>query len=165
MCSYTTFAAKVDLCAHTDSKNGTFTRRVLTAYIFDSYTPSPFCAGWRWGLLSRKIFLIFIFLIFARNLRSLDWKYFFIFSDFVIVLVWFWLSDYRFIISIFNLLILTRFGYAWLSFSTCCKFCSIFTRLRFSYSLLNFYSHQFRLVSALSILCFNSSTLYLFCLL
>ena len=46
--------------------------------------------------------------------------------------------------------------------STRYKFCSIFTRLWFSYSLLNLYSHQFRLVSALSILCFNSSTLYLF---
>ena len=33
-------------------------------------TPSPFSAGWRWGLLSRKIFLIFIFLIFARNLSE-----------------------------------------------------------------------------------------------
>ena len=42
------------------------------------------------------------------------------------------------------------------------KFCSIFTRLRFSYSLLIFDSHQFRLVSALPILCFNPSTLYLF---
>ena len=46
--------------------------------------------------------------------------------------------------------------------STRYKFCSIFTRLWFSYSLLNLYSHQFRLVSALFILCFNSSTLYLF---
>ena len=46
--------------------------------------------------------------------------------------------------------------------STRYKFCSIFTCLRFSYSVMNFDSYQFRLVSALSILCFNSSALYLF---
>ena len=39
---------------------------------------------------------------------------------------------------------------------------SILSRLRFLTSLLIFDSHRFRLISALSILCFDSSTLYLF---
>ena len=43
---------------------------------------------------------------------------------------------------------------------------SVFSILYFdSFLLVEFYSHQFRLVSALFILRFNSSTLYLFCLL
>ena len=58
MCSYTTFEIKVVLCAHTDSKNGIFTSRVYIGYIL-TRTPSPFSAGWRWGLLSRKFFFIF----------------------------------------------------------------------------------------------------------
>ena len=94
-----------------------------TEYIpttFSTRTPPPYSAGWRWGLLSRKIFSNFIFLILARYLVNgfLRLKNFFIFSDFVIVLVWFWLSDYRLIVSIFNISIFTRFGYAWLSSST-----------------------------------------------
>ena len=94
--------------------------------------PSPFCTGWRWGLLSRKFFLILFFwfslvisevwieIIFLNfTLVILTSNIFLFFSDSVIVLVWFWLPDYRFIISIFNLIVLTRFGYAWLSSSTC----------------------------------------------
>ena len=37
---------------------------------FSTRTPSPYSAGWRWGLLSRKIFFHFYFLIFARNLSE-----------------------------------------------------------------------------------------------
>ena len=83
--------------------------------------------------------------------------FYFLFFWFVIVLVWFWLSDYRLIISIFNLLILTRFDYAWLSSLTRLIFA------RYSLSVLRYVSsHQFRLVSVLQILRFDSSTLYLF---
>ena len=90
----------------------------------------------------KLFFLFFSFLLFDFY----SYFIFFIFSDFVIILVWFWLPDYRFIISIFNLLILTRLMFA-----------------RYSLSVLRlFSSHQFRLVSALSILRFDSSTLYLF---
>ena len=58
----------------------------LTAYIPDSYTPSPFCAGWRWGLLSRKIFSDFYFSDFRSYLQNV-WieNNFFIFSDFRLV--------------------------------------------------------------------------------
>ena len=82
---------------------------------------------------------------------------FFIFSDFVIILVWFWLSNYRLIVSIFNISIFTRFGYAWLSSST--RLISLDIPCLF---FVIFSSYRFRLVSALQILRFDSSTLYLF---
>ena len=131
-CNYTSSYIKVDLCAHTDSKNGIFTRRVYSAYIFDSYTPSPYSAGSSWGLLSRKIFYFF--------------------SDSVIVLVWFWLSDYRLIVSIFNISIFTRFGYAWLSSSTRLIFA------RYSLSVLRYIF----LVSISTCFGIADSTLWLF---
>ena len=37
---------------------------------FLTRTPSPYSAGWRWGLLSRKIFFDFYFPDFARNLSD-----------------------------------------------------------------------------------------------
>ena len=52
--------------------------------IFLTRTPSPFCAGWRWGLLSRKIFFDF----FSDSIINSFWLYFdsyFIFSDFRLV--------------------------------------------------------------------------------
>ena len=92
---------------------------------FDSCTPSPFPQVDGGGCYREKFFLIlfffvspirfllvfyfFIFSNFARYLWSLCWEYF---SDFVIVLVWFWLPDYRLIVSIFNLLVLTRLIFA-----------------------------------------------------
>ena len=78
------------MCAHTDSKNGIFTRRVYSAYIL-TRTPSPFSAGSSWGLLSRKIFFDFIF--FVSPIRFLLVFYFFYFFRFS-----FWLSNinYRF---------------------------------------------------------------------
>ena len=63
------------MCAHI-GQNRDIYRRVLSAYISDSYTPSPFCAGWRWGLLSRKIFSDFIFLFLLFDFYS-----YFIFSE------------------------------------------------------------------------------------
>ena len=48
---------------------------------FDSYTPSPFCAGWRWGLLSRKIFSDFIFFRFSYSISTRILNFLF-FSDF-----------------------------------------------------------------------------------
>ena len=164
MYRYTTFEIKVDLCAHTDSKNGIFTRRVYSAYIL-TRTPSPYSAGWRWGLLSRKIFSNFIFLILSRNLVNgfLRLNNFFIFSDSVIVLVWFWLSDYRLIVSIFNISIFTRFGYAWLSSSTRLIFA------RYSLSVLRYIflvsiSTCFSIADS-TLWLFNSLSLRLFCLL
>ena len=103
---------------------------------FLTRTPSPYSAGWRWGLLSRKIFyffwihyqlvliilrFLFFFLIFARIHRMFGLRIFWIlYSLFLII-----------------------------------KFLEYFSRV-------NIKSYLFRLVSALFILCFNSSTLYLF---
>ena len=77
---------------------------------------------------------------------------FFYFSDSVIVLVWFWLSDYRLIVSIFNISIFTRFGYAWLSSSTRLIFA------RYSLSVLRYIF----LVSISTCFSIVSLTLYLF---
>ena len=60
MCSYTTFAVNVDLCAHTYSKNGIFTRRVYSAYIFDSY-PFPLLRRLTVGAAIEKNFFIFFY--------------------------------------------------------------------------------------------------------
>lgn len=130
------------MCAHTYGKIGIFTRRVYSAYIFDSY-PLPLFRRLTVGAAIEKNFFYFLFF----------W--------FVIVLVWFWLSDYRLIISIFNLHILTRFGYAWLSYSTRLIFaryslsvlCYIFTRI-------NFDLFQHCLFYALTLQLFNSPACY-----
>ena len=100
-----------------------------------------------------------IFFLFSRFSHSISTRilFFYFFSDSVIVLVWFWLSDYRLIVSIFNISIFTRFGYAWLSSST--RLISLDIPCLF---FVIFSSYQFRLVSVLQILRFDSSTLYLF---
>ena len=46
------------MCAHTDSKNGIFTRRVLSAYVFDSY-PLPLLRRFIVGAAIEKNFFIF----------------------------------------------------------------------------------------------------------
>ena len=56
------------MCAHI-RQNRHIYRRVYSAYIL-TRTPSPFCAGSLWGLLSRKIFFDFYFPDFARNLSE-----------------------------------------------------------------------------------------------
>ena len=109
---------------------------------FLTRTPSPYSAGWRWGLLSRKIFFDFYF------------------SDFVIVLV--------LIVTLILVLYLSDFDLEFTSsrlrFSTLIIIWdSVFSILYFDqFLLVIFPSYLFRLVSALSILCFISSTLYLF---
>ena len=209
MYRYTTFEIKVDLCAHTDSKNGIFTRRVYSAYIL-TRTPSPFSAGWRWGLLSRKIFyfflnplstrsnytLIFIFQILARIHRMSGLRIFFYFLVspilFLLVFYFFIFSDFRldscfdsvFQIILFNyfdsikirhlildfifqtlhrfdsLQVITRHSPS-VSFYIHHVWISRFQTLNFdSFLLVEFYLHQFRLVSALKILCFDSSACY-----
>ena len=108
--------------------------------IFSTRTPSPFCAGSSWGLLSRKIFYFFFRLSFYARLITI-WVYFI--SLRITASIWF----LDFIFPILN-------SYSYFNF--------YFFYFLDSFLLLKFYSHQFRLVSALSILCFNSSTLYLF---
>ena len=129
------------------------TAHLPAEYIWGTFltrTPSPFSAGWHGGLLSRKIFFHFYFLILARY--SCLWIIFLFFSDSVIVLVWFWLSDYRLIVSIFNISIFTRFGYAWLSSSTRLIFA------RYSLSVLRYIF----LVSISTCFGIADSTLWLF---
>ena len=135
------------MCAHI-GQNRHIYYRVYSAYIFDSYTPSPFSAGWRWGLLSRKIFSNFIFSFLLFDFYS--YFIFFIFSDFRLVypILGFQLNSFTEYLR-FNLFIFARY---YLDYDSWLRF---WISTRFS-------SHQFRLVSALSIIHFNSSTLYLF---
>ena len=117
------------------------------------------------GCYREKFFLI-LFFWFYLVISWMDfyvWIIFLFFSDSVIVLVWFWLSDYRLIVSIFNISIFTRFGYAWLSSSTRLIFA------RYSLSVLRYIflvsiSTCFSIVySTLYLL--SSLSLWLFCLL
>ena len=100
---------------------------------FLTRTPSPYSAGWRWGLLSRKIFFIFwihyqlvliilrflFFLIFARNIVNgfLPWIVFLVLYSFDYDLEFtsyrleLWLL-YNFSISYFRFWISTRFSIA-----------------------------------------------------
>ena len=80
-CNYTSSYIKVDLCARTDSKNGIFTRRVLSACIFDSY-PLP---------LFRR------FIVGAAIEKNFFWFYF---SDFVLEFYFFQNPKVGLIISI-----------------------------------------------------------------
>ena len=138
MCSYTTFEVKVDLCAHTDRKNGTFTRRVYTGYILTRTPPPPFPQVHRGGCYLEKFFSFFIFSDFRFG-----------FSTIVFYSTRFLKFSFRLAYKL-SLDIL----HVWISRFQTINF--------YSFLLVMFYSHQFRLVSALSILCFNSSTLYLF---
>ena len=106
---------------------------------FLTRTPSPFSVGWRWGAAIEKIFFIFS--------DSLSYPYW--------LLLWF--SFYTRLITIWDLLHIVENN----SFDTISRF-NIPILYFDSFLLVKYYSHQFRLVSALSILCFDSSTLYLF---
>ena len=127
---------------------------------FLTRTPSPYSAGWRWGLLSRKIFSNFIFLILARYLVNgfLRLNNFFIF---------FWIH-YQLVLIILRFLFFFWFSlvslrsldwnyFFWILYSLflIIKFLEYFSRV-------NINSYLFRLVSALQILRFDSSSLYLF---
>ena len=117
---------------------------------FLTRTPSPFCAGWRWGLLSRKIFLFFSrynSILFFFKLSTFRLAVIFYLC---VILVWFPVE--------FNYLVyITISGFDY-NFGFC-----VFSILYFdSFLLVEFCSHQFRLVSVLQILRFDSSTLYLF---
>ena len=131
-------------------------------------TPSPFCAGWRWGLLSRKIFLFFLIPLSTRS----DYTSILILFFQIFVLVIQYKLSFRLVTSFarysssnFSLCIISYWFSLWIlifsftiyNFDYNFGFCAF----RF-YISTRFYSYQFRLVSALSILCFDSSTLYLF---
>ena len=110
-------------------------------------TPYPYSAGWRWGLLSRKIFFDFIFFSFLL-FDFYSYFIFFIFSDFRLVypILGFQLNSFTEYLR-FNLFIFARY---YLDYDSWLRF---WISTRFS-------SHQFRLVPALKILCFDSSACY-----
>ena len=115
-------------------------------------TPLPFLRRFIVGAAIEKNFLFFFWIHYQLVLIILRfWFYFSRFSHSISTRILFFLF-----FQIFVLVIQYK-----LSFRLAYKFRLIFTRLIF----VIFSSYQFRLVSALSILCFDSSTLYLFCLL
>ena len=132
------------------------THRTKSAHLTAEYiplafltrTPSPFSAGWRWGLLSRKIFLFFSrynSILFFFKLSTFRLAVIFYLC---VILVWFPVE--------FNYLVyITISGFDY-NFGFC-----VFSILYFdSFLLVEFSSHQFRLVPALKILCFDSSACY-----
>ena len=123
------------MCAHIRQNRHIYPPSIYWLH-FDSIPPPPIPQVDDGGCYREKFFLILFFLILSRNLVNgfLRLNNFFIFSDFVIILVWFWLSDYRLIVSIFDISIFTRFGYSWLSSSTRL----IFARYSLSVLLLYF---------------------------
>ena len=141
------------MCAHIGQNRDIYPPSIFRLH-FDSY-PSPFSAGWRWGLLSRKFFLFFwlrfrILFFQNPNFDSLSFARYSS-SNFSLCIISYWFSLWILIFSftIFD----TNYNFG---------FC-VFSILYFdSFLLVEFYSHQFRLVSALFILRFDSSTLYLF---
>ena len=112
--NYTSSYIKVDLCAHTYGKIGTFTAEYIPP-TFLTRTPSPFCAGSSWGLLSRKIFYFFSWLrsysdsypiLFRISVVLTHYKF-----SLDILLVWFRyiFLDYNFGFCVFRFYISTRF--------------------------------------------------------
>ena len=109
------------VCAHIRQKQDIYPPSIFRLH-FDSW-PLPLFRRLTMGAAIEKNFFWFLFFWFSLvSLRSLDWNYFFefytrysyldffYFSDFVIILVWFWLSNYRLIVSISNISIFTRFA-------------------------------------------------------
>ena len=103
---------------------------------FLTRTPSPYSAGWRWGLLSRKIFYFFLNPLSTRSNYTSIFIFFLIFAR---IHRMFGLRIFWILYSLFLII----------------KFLEYFSRV-------NINSYLFRLVSALFILRFDSSTLYLF---
>ena len=128
-----------------------FTRRVYSAYILTRTPPPPFAQVDGGGCYREKFF------IFSESIINSFWLYFD--SDFI-----FFVSPIRFLLVFyFFYFFWFSFGFFDIRFSVKLVYIrSILSRLRFLTSLLIFDSHRFRLISALSILCFISSTLYLF---
>ena len=116
------------MCAHIGQNRDIYPPSIYGVH-FDSYTPSPFCAGWRWGLLSRKIFFDFYFfwlrfrILFFQNpnLNSLSFARYSSF-DFSLCIISYWFSlwilifsftildsNYNFGFCVFRFYISTRF--------------------------------------------------------
>ena len=149
MCSYTTFAAKVVLCAHTYGKNGTFTRRVYMGYIL-TRTPPPFLRRLTVGAAIEKKFFYFSDFVlefyFFQNIastRQVFTRYSlsaFIFSRFI--LVWFWFRIYFISFMIFD----SDYNLGFCVFDSIFRL--VFTRIK----LCRFYALTLRLFISLTLL-------------
>ena len=91
------------MCAHIGQKQHIYPPSIFRLHFWLD-TPSPYSAGWRWGLLSRKIFLFFL----IRYRTRIDCYF-----DFRFILVWLRFGIYfislRIIASIRFLDLISRF--------------------------------------------------------
>ena len=110
---------------------------------FSTRTPSPYSAGWRWGLLSRKIFSDFYFSDFARNPQMFGLRIFWILHSLFLsrnfFLFFSWLRSYLDLYSILQ---------------NICRFNSLQVFARYS-SSASFYIHHVW-ISRFQTLNFNS---------
>ena len=142
------------MCAHIGQNRNIYPPSIFRL-LFDSRHPPPFAQVDGGGCYREKFFLFFwlrfrILFFQNPNFNSISFARYSS-SDFSLCIISYWFSLW---ILIFSFTILDsdyNFGFCVFRFYISTRFYSF-----------NFYSHQFRLVSALSILCFNSSTLYLF---
>ena len=81
------------MCAHIGQNRHIYPPSIFRIH-FDSWHPSPFCAGSSWGCYREKFFLILFFLV--SPILFLLVFYFFIFSDFRLVypILGFWLNSF-----------------------------------------------------------------------
>ena len=63
------------MCAHIGQNRHIYPPSIFRLH-FWLEAPSPYSAGWRWGLLSRKIFFDFYFSDSLVFTECLDWEYF-----------------------------------------------------------------------------------------
>ena len=134
------------MCAHIGQNRHIYPPSIFRLH-FRLVPPPPFAQVDGGGCYREKFFLFF-------QSRLTRFKFLDIFHEFR----FFWFIQYNklsfWLVTSFARYLLVWFRYIFLDYN----FDSVF----FAPEL---YSHQFRLVSALSIIRFNSSTLYLFCLL
>ena len=106
------------------------TEYLPTEYIpptFLTRTPSPFCAGSSWGLLSRKIFFDFYFSDFARNLSEVWIEIIFLIFRLRFLLVFYFFYFFRFSFGFLFRLCFFRLSY--LIISTRLKFVILYSIL------------------------------------
>ena len=120
--------------------------------------PPPFPQVDTGGCYRENFFLILFFSCLLFDFYS--YFIFLFFSDSVIVLVWFWLSNYRLIVSIFNISIFTRFGYAWLPSSTRLIFAR-YSSSNFSLCIISYWFSLWILIFSFTI--FDSDYNFGFC--
>ena len=133
MCSYTTFKIKVDLCAHTDSKNGNLPAEYIWGTFFDSY-PLPLLRRLTVGAAIEKNFFIFFRLSFYARLITI-WDLLHIVENYGFdIISRFRISDSKFrLVFLFSQLVFPRINFDLFQH---CRFYALTLQLFISLTLL-----------------------------